>query len=241
MRRILFATLAALLGLAGAAVAEQAATAPAAARPPVVIELYTSQGCSSCPPADELLGRLAKHPGVIALGFHVDYWDYIGWKDEFGSAAYTARQKDYASAVNSRTVYTPQMIVQGVSRVVGFKPNEVATLIQKYQNAPAPAQVTLSKAGGALKIHAVAAKAFDKPAMVQLLRYIPVRRVSIKRGENAGRTLDYHNIVTQITEIGTWDGKGDYDATVQLAGEAPAVVLIQAPGPGPVYGAAQIK
>ena len=247
MRRFPGAALALLLLSAGAAMAGQdgstkteAATATAT-ESPVVIELYTSQGCSSCPPADELLGRLASHEGVIALGFHVDYWDYIGWKDDFGSPAYTQRQRDYARAVNSRTIYTPQMIVEGVNRVVGFKPAEVSALIQKYHATPRPAKVTMTRAGDTLTIHATATARFAKPAMVELVRYIPMRRVAIRSGENAGRTMDYHNIVTQLTRIGTWDGAGAYDAKVKIKGDQPAALLIQAPGPGEIYGAALVK
>jgi hypothetical protein len=207
---------------------------------PVVVELFTSQGCSSCPPADELLGRLSTHRGVIALGFHVDYWDYIGWKDAYGSPAFTARQKDYARAAGDRTIYTPQMILQGTDRVVGFKPNEVAGLIREYQATPPAARVTMARSGDTLTIKATADRRFNAPAQIELVRYLPVRRVKITRGENAGRTMDYHNIVSQLTRIGTWDGAGTYQAKVKIDGDAPAVLLIQAPGPGRIYGAAQV-
>ena len=93
---------------------------------PVVVELFTSQGCSSCPPADELLREMSKRPDVIALAFHVDYWDYIGWKDEFAHPGFTKRQKAYAKAAGERMVYTPQMIVHGVVRVVGHEPEALA-------------------------------------------------------------------------------------------------------------------
>ena len=99
-----------------------------------VVELYTSQGCSSCPPADEYLGELAKEPGVIALALHVDYWDYIGWTDQFGSPKYTARQKAYARAGGSNTIYTPQMIVAGVDRIEGSNPEMVEGAIRKQQS-----------------------------------------------------------------------------------------------------------
>lgn len=238
MRRILCAALGALsLALPLAAGAQQAAGPDRT----VVVELFTSQGCSSCPPADELLGRLAKHEGVIALGFHVDYWDYIGWKDEFGSPAFTARQKAYAVAAGNRTVYTPQMIIEGEARIVGFKPMEVSTEITSYRARTAAADVTLTRKGDSLTIRAEAPAPFARPAKVELVRYIPERRVAIRRGENAGRTMDYHNIVTSLTTLATWDGKAPYAATVRIEGDEPAVVLIQTPGPGAILGAAQTE
>ncbi|WP_102223480.1 DUF1223 domain-containing protein [Acidimangrovimonas sediminis] len=237
MRGISGAAICLWLAFSGAALADQAA-APART---VVVELYTSQGCSSCPPADELLGQIARHDGVIALGFHVDYWDYIGWKDEFGSADWTLRQKNYARAAGNRTIYTPQMIVEGETRVVGYKPMELATLIHKTGAQPAPATLTLSRKGATLTIRATAAKPFDKPADVQLVRYIPERRVAIRRGENAGRTMDYHNIVTALDVLGTWDGAQPFEAEVKLSGDQPGAVLIQAPGPGEIYAAARVS
>lgn len=237
MRGILSAALGALLfALPLTAGAEQAA-GPGRT---VVVELFTSQGCSSCPPADELLGRLADHDGVIALGFHVDYWDYIGWKDEFGSPAFTARQKAYAVAAGKRTVYTPQMIVEGEARVVGFKPMEVSSEITRYRSQAGPAGVTLTRNGDKLKIRAEARAPLASPANIELVRYIPERRVAIRRGENAGRTMDYHNIVTSLTTLATWDGKTPYEADVKIDGDEPAVVLIQEPGPGAILAAAQV-
>ncbi|GHE02738.1 hypothetical protein U879_18225 [Defluviimonas sp. 20V17] len=252
MYRLTGAALALVLVIAGGAGAALAAgsgtaagsdtdkAAAATSDRQVVVELFTSQGCSSCPPADELLGRLATHRGVIALGFHVDYWDYIGWKDSFGSPAFTKRQKDYARTAGDRAVYTPQMIIQGTDRVVGFKPNEVAALIRLYRATPPIAQVTMARTGDMLTIEATAEHRFEAPALVELVRYQPMRRVKITRGENAGRAMDYHNIVTQLTRIGEWEGAGSYRAKVKIEGDDPAVLLIQAPGPGPIYGAARV-
>ncbi len=108
----------------------------------VVVELYTSQGCASCPPADEFLAELATHDEVIALALHVDYWDYIGWEDSFAQAAFTERQKMYARAIKSRTIYTPQMIIGGIDRVEGNTPDAVVNLIGKHMAVERTVQVT---------------------------------------------------------------------------------------------------
>jgi len=237
MRRIFSAALALWAVFTPGAWADQTAVPDR----PVVVELFTSEGCSSCPPADDLLGELTRHPGVIALAYHVDYWDYIGWKDAFAKPEFTARQKAYAVAAGNRSVYTPQMIVEGVDRVVGFKPKQVADLIRDYQAQPRAVPVRVRRDGDALTIHAVSMAPFAAPATVELVRYLPEQRVPIKRGENAGRTLDYHNIVTEVKTLGTWDGKAPYDARITISGDTPAVVLVQEEGPGRILGAGEVR
>ncbi|MGB0903236.1 DUF1223 domain-containing protein, partial [Halocynthiibacter sp.] len=125
---------------------------------PVVIELFTSQGCSSCPPADALMHKLAARSDVIALSMHVDYWDYIGWKDEFGRAENTARQKAYAHAAGRRSVYTPQMIIGGVDSVVGTHPMDVADLVAKHAARQKDVVLKVARAGGKITILATARK-----------------------------------------------------------------------------------
>jgi hypothetical protein len=132
MRPLPLAFLAALALCQGAAAQDQAQWEPA----PVVVELFTSQGCSSCPPADALLAELAERDDVLPLALHVDYWDYIGWADTFASPAFTERQKLYARAAGHRTIYTPQMVIGGVDQVVGFQPMEVADLIEAHRAKP---------------------------------------------------------------------------------------------------------
>mgnify|MGYP000680805641 CR=1 FL=1 len=135
------------------AVAGLSAASQVYAGGPVVVELYTSQGCSSCPPADAFLEReLAERDDVIALALHVDYWDYIGWKDDFADPAYTRRQRSYAHAAGHRTIYTPQMIIGGVDHVIGSHPSEVKGFIAQHEKLASDVSVTLERNGDSLEI-----------------------------------------------------------------------------------------
>src|SRR5215510_9766639 len=129
--------------------------APPASADPVLVELFTSQGCSSCPPADKLLGELSQRSGVVALAFHVDYWDYIGWKDKFAKPEYTDRQKGYRDALNLRTLYTPQMVIDGRLDVVGSERSEVESFISDAA-AIHKVPLTISESGGTLQVTAPA-------------------------------------------------------------------------------------
>lgn len=236
MRRLLRVMLGFCLGLAGAGPVLAEPDAPL-----VVVELFTSQGCSSCPPADALLSDLAERDGVVPLALHVDYWDYIGWTDKFAQPAFTARQRAYARAINSRTIYTPQMIVGGSERVEGYRPMDVAELIQRHQAAASGVSLSLERSDDALRIAATAAHPFDRAATVALIRYRPEATVSILRGENAGRTLTYHNIVTSWKVLGTWDGRGALSLNARAEGGEPVVVIVQADGPGAILAAARLR
>lgn len=209
---------------------------------PVVVELFTSQGCSSCPPADAFLSLLAPRDDVIALGLHVDYWDYIGWRDVFGSPAFSARQKGYARAAGRRSVYTPQMIVQGAQDVVGNHPMDVTDLIADYRERPRDVTLLLKRVDGEMvRISAEALRDPGGPLVVQLIRYDPEAHVEIKRGENAGHKLTYSNIVTEWRVVGEWDAQTPYTAEVKARGEKPVVVLIQHKGPGEIEAAARLR
>ncbi len=207
----------------------------------VLVELYTSQGCSSCPPADALLIQLDERENVIALALHVDYWDYIGWKDSFASPKYTARQKAYAHANGRRTIYTPQMIIGGTAHVVGSRPMEVADLINTMQVQDHGIRLMLARSGPSVEISAKMLGRHSQQMIVQLVRYIPKQVVSISRGENAGRTIEYVNTVTEWRQIGQWDGKSPLNMTVNAAGSEPVVVILQAVGPGQVLAAARLR
>jgi hypothetical protein len=207
----------------------------------VVVELFTSQGCSSCPPADAYLGQLASEPDVIALALHVDYWDYIGWTDQFGSPQFTERQKAYARAEGHRTIYTPQMIVNGVERVEGANPEKVESDIRQHLSQPQPVSLTLARQGSSLSIKAAADGALPGPVRVQLVRYQPMESVSIDYGENAGSVVDYHNIVTEWRVLGIWTGEGPLELTAPLTGDGPWVVILQSEGPGAILAAAELK
>jgi hypothetical protein len=207
---------------------------------PVVVELFTSQGCSSCPPADALLRELAEEPGVIALALHVDYWDYLGWRDSFGSPYFTARQKAYAKAAHSRRFYTPQMVVQGNDRLVGHDAVRIVRSIASHQALPAAVDLEVEQDGDALNIslspNGVPVGASD----VHVVRYVPSREVEIEAGENAGRTIDYTNIVTEWDTIARWDGREELDLVYRLTGDEPVAVIVQGSRSGRVYSAASL-
>lgn len=208
---------------------------------PVLIELYTSQGCSSCPPADAFMKTLAEREDVIALALHVDYWDYIGWKDAFADPKFTKRQKSYAIAAGRRSVYTPQMIVGGQEHVVGNHPMDVNALIQKHAAKQALVSVALERDGNRISIKAQASRPVGEPVLVQLVRYRPSDKVKIKRGENAGRTIEYSNIVTEWKIITEWDTRQPLKTTGNITGDAPVVVVLQRPGPGEVLATARLR
>lgn len=206
----------------------------------VVVELFTSQGCSSCPPADRILGELAKEDNVIALAFHVDYWDYLGWKDEYASPEHTKRQRAYARAAGERTIYTPQMVIGGTDHVIGSRGMKVAQAVQKHSERRLPVSVRLQRQGGQVAIRATASGKVPN-MVVQLATYTPESSVSIRRGENAGRKLTYYNVVRKLAPIGNWNGQGTYSATANVSANAPVVVLVQERNGGAILGASQLR
>mgnify|MGYP000117870517 CR=1 FL=1 len=207
---------------------------------PVVVELYTSQGCSSCPPADEMLHDLAARPDVIALALHVDYWDYIGWADIFADPAYTLRQQNYARVAGASSIYTPQMVIGGQDHVVGAKPMDVMNHIQTHANSPTGTRISLQRSGNRLQISGETSRPLRSGTIVQLVRYSPQETVDIRRGENAGRSISYANIVTQWSNLGEWSGRGGLDLSVDISGTSPIVVIVQEPGPGAIMATAQL-
>lgn len=216
---------------------------PALADGPVVVELFTSQGCAACPPADELLAELAGHDDVIALALHVDYWDYIGWADTFADPAFTQRQHGYAHAASSTVVYTPQMVVGGVDHVGGHRPMIVAETIAAHRTAPDPVDVAVETTDEGWQVRATWAGAeTDRPAMVvQIVTYIPEQDVEITRGENAGLTTTYHNIVQSWQTVAEWSGVDAFEAQVLPTGNSQHVVIVQAVDHGEILGAARLN
>ena len=207
---------------------------------PVVVELFTSQGCSSCPPADELMHELAKRDDVIPLALHVDYWDYIGWKDEFANPAHSDRQRSYAVVAGRRSIYTPQMIVNGQTSIVGARGMELAEAIQKHKAQTNPVSIELARADGTLSI-AAKNDGVSGGMVVHVLRYQPKRDVKILRGENAGRHIYYSNVVEDWRVLTEWSGRRDLSAEMPVEGDAPVVVLVQASGNGPILAAARLR
>jgi len=214
-----------------------------------VVELFTSQGCSSCPPADKLLGKLARRSDIIALTFPVDYWDYLGWKDTLASPAYGARQRAYAKARRDGEVYTPQVVIDGVTHAVGSRPSEIKQAIKrsrrKLKNARVPLKMRTE--GDTLIITAGAAPqgARVKPATIWLALVKKSETVKIKRGENRGRTITYYQVVRDMTPIGHWTGKR---VTIRLPKHHlqnrdadGCTVLLQQDTAGPVLAAAEMK
>lgn len=218
-----------------------ALAAPLQADPAVVVELYTSQGCASCPPADAFFETLVDDPRVIPLALHVDYWDYIGWADSFANPAFTARQKAYARASGSRMIYTPQMIIAGEDRVEGLAPDEFATSVTSHLARPSRVKLTVERKGEVITIHAEADPPLTKPVRVQLVRYLPSEVVEIQRGENAGQVITYRNIVTSWDVLGDWPGTEELDVSAAAPGAAPAVVIVQEQGPGAILAAARAE
>jgi hypothetical protein len=211
---------------------------PGRAQPaPVVLELFTSQGCSSCPPADALLAELADAEGVIALALHVDYWDYLGWADSFAKPRYTERQRAYAKAAKSRTIFTPQMVVQGSDRLKGHDAERIREQIAAHRMREAPVGLTLEPNGDGLEVRIEPRRDGLGPADVHLVRFIPEEVVSIEGGENAGQTITYANVVTDWETIGQWDGTAPLELPVEEAGDGPLAVIVQQKKMGPVLTA----
>jgi hypothetical protein len=233
--------LAALFGFLWLALPLQAQQAQPAQQP-VVVELFTSQGCSSCPPADALLHRLAKRNDVLPLALHVDYWDYIGWKDSFAKPAHTRRQKAYAAAGGRRMIYTPQMVVMGADDVVGADAMEVADAIARHQAGPQPVAVVVRRQDQELHISLAPLQELAAgQILVQIVRYAPQRTVSISRGELAGRTLSYANVVEDRHVAAEWNGRAPLELTIPHHGSQSAAVLVQEAPFGRILGAARVE
>ena len=218
-----------------------AQTATAGDSRPVVVELFTSQGCSSCPPADDLLAELAKDPGVLALSFHVDYWDYIGWKDPFAAAQYTERQRDYAAALGLRYVYTPQMVIDGRHNVVGSKRREVTQAVENASATATAVEVTLEPADGGRAVLSAGAPPAEG-ATVWLITFDDGHDTPVASGENRGRALHNTNVVRDLRSLGTWSGTAQTYAVdfakAKAEGRGGCAVIVQQGRGGPIVGAA---
>jgi hypothetical protein len=225
-----------------------AVTRPAHADPRAVVELFTSQGCSSCPPADKIIGELAKDPSVIALSMPIDYWDYLGWKDTLADSRFSARQKAYSQVRGDRDVYTPQVVVNGSTHVVGSDLAGIESAIADTDKAQGVMSVPVSMtlAGKQINVSVAASKApaagHGEVWIGSVSKAVPI---SIGRGENRGREVTYHNVVRNLLKVGDWNGSST-SWTVPLEnisheGVDAAVVYVQDGNrdkPGPMLGAA---
>jgi hypothetical protein len=218
------------------------------AEPTAVVELFTSQGCSSCPPADKILGQLKENDDLIVLSLHIDYWDYLGWKDTFADAKFSARQRDYALGRHDRRVFTPQTVVNGKSYAVGSRGSDVANAIRKSSGVQVP--IKLDATSSALKISVAEGERPTEPVTLWMVTYTDEATVEIGRGENTGKSVTYHNVVNAITPIGMWNGDAlsvDYPLKEVSNSKVDGCVVLLQVGlgqqglPGPILGAAQLK
>lgn len=182
--------------------------------PPVVVELFTAQGCSSCPPADDMLADLSDRSDVLALSWHVDYWDYLGWADDFARPEFTRRQYAYAHETGERAIYTPQMIVGGTDTLIALRPAELIGLVQMQMARPPLVMVSSSQQPGGYRIELTPRGPVRDRVAIILVRYAPHRKVVIKAGENRGVALDYRNVVLAAERIAEWDGRTPLRMTV---------------------------
>ncbi len=211
----------------------------AADHPLTVVELYTSQGCSSCPPADAYLGELAARPDILALSFHVDYWDYIGWKDTFADPRFTARQRAFSVIFAQRYVYTPQMVVHGSYQVVGSNPDDINSAIDKAKSMPGVA-VRLTENNGTFEVN-LPQSSDHKNINVIAVFYDEKHETDIKTGENSGRKLANYNVVRDFSELDIWNGEArkiTFKNTHSKGNRC--AVLLQSALTGKIVGAAQL-
>jgi hypothetical protein len=222
---------------------------PASAEPRAVVELFTSQGCSSCPPADKIIGELSGDPSVIALSMPIDYWDYLGWKDTLADARFSARQKAYSQMRGDRDVYTPQVIVNGAAQAVGSDRASIIGAISATNSSTGvmSVPVTMTLDGKQIKVAVAASGNSGAPDhgevwICSVSRAVPI---AIARGENRGQQVTYHNVVRNILKVGDWNGAaGNWSVpleNISREGVDAAVVYVQDGSrdkPGAMLGAA---
>ena len=247
MKRFTPLCAAAAATLVSIAIAAPIKAEPAAPADKAVLELFTSQGCSSCPPADALLARLGKNPDLVTLSYSVDYWNYLGWHDTLSSSANSERQREYARGRGDGKVYTPQIVVDGLAHVNGSNEAAIEMAMRSAAKTLADVKVPVSMhaEGDTLVIGIGAApeKSDKRAATVWLALAKKNATVAITRGENRGRTLSYHHPVKELTPVGMWNGEA---MTLRLPlkdlkamGGDSLVALLQVENAGPILGAAE--
>jgi hypothetical protein len=214
-------------------------SAPAEKSPPVLVELFTSQGCSSCPPADRVLELVARRADTLALSFHITYWDDLGWKDPFSAPAHTERQKAYRLTFHNDQIYTPQMVIGGLTEMVGQDARMVTAAIGRVaQSRPAGPGLTLRRDGKVTL--SVDAAAGIPAATVWLAAYAPHAETAVRRGENSGKMLASTNVVRRLVALGPYSGSAaDFTAPADFARDDEGVAAwVQANPTGVIFGAA---
>lgn len=243
LRPLRIATLAAVLSLGGLALAPPAGAERHAARKParpVVVELFTAQGCASCPQANQMLGDIAGRKWVVALTFSVDYWDYLGWKDTFAMPEFTARQRAYVGRLKLKEIYTPELVVDGRREAPGVEAEKIDGLIEEAAKARRPAPTV----GFLHEGERVAVGEGEVPrggAEVWLVRYDPTpRKVRVKTGDNAGKTVTHVDEVRELVRLGPWAGKPrTYAVPAESTPNLVSVAIVQGKGGGPILAAAK--
>ena len=218
---------------------------------PIVVELFTAQGCDACPPAEEMLGNLKGRPDVLVLGWHVDYWDYLGWTDSFARPEFSIRQKGYNLSRGARSLFTPQVIVAGETAIDNPNPAALMTAV-KHQMAEGD-HVAISRRtdGARSEIELSPLSNLPDEIAILLIRYLPARNVEVGSGENAGKKLEMHNIVVSADELSRWDGRAPLRLTVTLGAGRSAdlpedtrhALIVQAmrgPRPGEIFATVRL-
>jgi hypothetical protein len=216
--------------------------AGAASSQPVLVELFTSQGCSSCPPADDFASELVKDPNNLVLSFNVDYWDYLGWRDTLAKPEYTQRQYDYAKSRGDGSVYTPQMVVNGATHAVGSNRSDVGQQISAAQHKPYATNISLKVTAKSINVE-IAAANFDGEATLWLMAVDPLVTQKIERGENSGKDVTYVNVVRNLVPAAMWKGeayKGSWMRDVVMPKSSKfCIAVLQQGKAGPVLGIAK--
>lgn len=219
---------------------------------PVVVELFTAQGCSTCPAADGLIATLADQPDVLPLSWHVDYWDYLGWTDGFADPLYARRQQGYAAAAGERGIYTPQIIVNGSDTLIGVGRQGLLALIDQHASRPPSVIVATGDTPAGHVIDLTPRASLPGGVQVSLIRYLPRREVAVTTGENSGRTLVYRNIVVGVEKLADWPARDQLRLTVRNAAGSPGdypsdtrhALIVQQPTrggrPGPILAAVRL-
>jgi hypothetical protein len=212
------------------------AGAAMAARPPVVVELFTAQGCSSCGPANASVAAMAGRDDVLPLTFSVDYWDYLGWKDTFAQKAFTDRQRAYAKKLGLREVYTPQVVIDGRAQASGVKPAQVDALLKAQARAPKnpPDMQWVGDSRAAVG----SGRAPAGGAEVWLVRFdARDQSVAVRRGDNRGQTIEHRNVVRQLVKLGSWAGKSRaYRLPAPVEDGLTSAILVQGANGGAMIG-----
>jgi hypothetical protein len=209
------------------------------ARPPVLVELFTAQGCASCGQANSYVARLAERPGVLALTFPVDYWDYLGWEDTFAKPEFATRQKAYVARMDLREPYTPQIVVDGRTQAGGLQAEKVDQLLAQARKAAAnPPDIAFI---GARRVDVGSGRPPRAGAEVWLIRYDPREQpVTVKKGDNRGQTVEHKNVVREIRRLGAWRGRPTaYRLPPASEAGLETLVIVQAPKGGRILAVGQ--